>query len=57
MLSFHGATYLDLSPLLYPGTSRVCGAYSLHPYTEAEVLNKVLSFVLDQYSGAVHYLN
>ena len=40
-LSFHSVTYLDLAPLLYPGTSHVCGAYSLHPYTEADVQEKV----------------
>ena len=41
LLSHHGVAYLDLSPLLYPGTSHVAGAFSVHPFSEADVVTKV----------------
>ena len=39
--SHHGVVYLDLSPLLYPGTSRMAGAFSLHPFSDTDVVSKV----------------
>ena len=44
ILSSHAVAYLDLSPLLYPGTNSVCGAFPLFPYLEAEVATKVRQF-------------
>ena len=41
LTSHHGVAYLDLSPLLYPGTTLMAGAYSLHPFSEADVVSKV----------------
>nr|XP_023666401.1 cilia- and flagella-associated protein 70 isoform X2 [Paramormyrops kingsleyae] len=39
-LSFHGVVYVDLAPLLYPGVRRIHGAYSLHPFYEADMQDK-----------------
>ena len=36
-LSYHGVAFMSLSSFLYPGTSRITGAYLVHPYSEAEV--------------------
>lgn len=36
-ISYHGVAFISLSPLLYPGTTSVTGAYTVHPYTESEV--------------------
>jgi tetratricopeptide (TPR) repeat protein len=38
--SYHGVAYVDLSALLYPGVSRVRGAYPVHPYDEGEFSTK-----------------
>lgn len=38
--SFHGVAYVDLAPLLYPGVSKIHGAYLLHPYNELELMEK-----------------
>ena len=43
--SHHGVAYVDLSALLYPGVSRVRGAYQVHPYDESEFLVKVRTHV------------
>lgn len=40
-LSFHAVSYLDLSPLLYPGATSLCGAFPLHTYNHSNVQNKV----------------
>ncbi|XP_070687791.1 cilia- and flagella-associated protein 70 [Pempheris klunzingeri] len=39
-ISFHGVAFVDLGRLLYPGVSRIRGAYSIHPFSEAELLSK-----------------
>jgi len=39
--SFHGIAYVDLAPLLYPGVSKIRGAYQIHPYIESEVQDKL----------------
>lgn len=41
VLSHHGVAYLDLSPLLYPGTCTVSGAFPVYTYNDAEVKAKV----------------
>ena len=38
--------YLNLSPLLYPGVTHIAGAYSLHPFSEADVTTKVIKWHL-----------
>lgn len=43
--SFHGVVYLNLAPLLYPGVKRIRGAYKVHPFTEAE-LNEKVNYIL-----------
>ncbi|KAM4620358.1 cilia- and flagella-associated protein 70 [Polymixia lowei] len=39
-LSFHGVVYVDMGPLLYPGATRIRGAYRVHPFSEADLLAK-----------------
>ncbi|XP_064394779.1 cilia- and flagella-associated protein 70-like isoform X2 [Halichondria panicea] len=39
-LSHHAVAYLNLAPLLYPGATRICGAYTLHPFSESEIGEK-----------------
>ncbi|XP_042342588.1 cilia- and flagella-associated protein 70 [Plectropomus leopardus] len=39
-IPFHGVAFVDLGLLLYPGVSRIRGAYSIQPFSEAELLNK-----------------
>ena len=41
VLSLHSVAYLDLSPLLYPGVTTICGAFSLHPYSRTDLMAKV----------------
>nr|XP_019955065.1 PREDICTED: cilia- and flagella-associated protein 70 isoform X1 [Paralichthys olivaceus] len=36
----HSVAFVDMGRLLYPGVSRIRGAYSVHPFSEAELLNK-----------------
>ena len=38
--SYHGVAYVNLTPLLYPGVSKVNGAYCLQPYVDTEVQEK-----------------
>ncbi|KAK2853723.1 hypothetical protein Q5P01_006384 [Channa striata] len=40
-IPFHGVAFVDMGRLLYPGVSRIRGAYSIHPFSEVELLNKV----------------
>jgi hypothetical protein len=40
-ISYHSVAYLDLAPLLYPGATHIYGAFSLHPYSRADVMAKV----------------
>lgn len=40
-LPFHGVAFVDMGRLLYPGVNRIRGAYSILPFTEAELLTKV----------------
>ncbi|XP_043998467.1 cilia- and flagella-associated protein 70 isoform X2 [Gambusia affinis] len=39
-IPFHGLVFVDLGRLLYPGVSRIRGAYTVHPFYESELLNK-----------------
>lgn len=40
-IPFHGVVFLDVGRLLYPGVTRIRGAYSIQPFSETELLNKV----------------
>ncbi|XP_028258040.1 cilia- and flagella-associated protein 70-like [Parambassis ranga] len=39
-IPFHGVAFVDMGRLLYPGVTRIRGAYSIQPFSEAELLNK-----------------
>ncbi|XP_031552846.1 cilia- and flagella-associated protein 70-like [Actinia tenebrosa] len=39
-ISYHGVAYVNMAPLLYPGVTRIRGAYLVKPYLENEVLEK-----------------
>ncbi|XP_008403872.1 cilia- and flagella-associated protein 70 isoform X2 [Poecilia reticulata] len=39
-IPFHGLIFVDTGRLLYPGVSRIRGAYTVHPFYESELLNK-----------------
>ncbi|KAM7424545.1 hypothetical protein PAMA_000746 [Pampus argenteus] len=39
-IPFHGVAFVDMRRLLYPGVTRIRGAYSIHPFSETELLNK-----------------
>ncbi|GLD62332.1 cilia- and flagella-associated protein 70 isoform X1, partial [Lates japonicus] len=39
-IPFHGVAFVDMGRLLYPGVSRIRGAYSIQHFSEAELLNK-----------------
>lgn len=39
--SYHGIAYVDLAPLLYPGVSKIRGAYLVHPYSEVDAEEKL----------------
>ncbi|KAA8595755.1 hypothetical protein FQN60_011046, partial [Etheostoma spectabile] len=39
-IPFHGVAFVDMGRLLYPGVSRIRGAYSIQPFSEAELLKK-----------------
>ncbi|XP_056141224.1 cilia- and flagella-associated protein 70 [Lampris incognitus] len=39
-ISFHGVAYVDMGPLLYPGASRIRGAYRVFPFTDADLRAK-----------------
>ncbi|XP_023187676.1 cilia- and flagella-associated protein 70 isoform X2 [Xiphophorus maculatus] len=39
-IPFHGLAFVDMGRLLYPGVSRIRGAYTVHPFYESELLNK-----------------
>lgn len=38
---FHGVSFVSATPLLYPGTNSVQGAYLVRPYVESEVLERM----------------
>ncbi|XP_034417153.1 cilia- and flagella-associated protein 70 [Cyclopterus lumpus] len=40
-IPFHGVAFVDMGQLLYPGVRRIRGAYSVQPFSEAELQNKV----------------
>jgi len=42
MMSYHGVSYVDFSPLLYPGVASVSGAFRVYPYSETEMEKKTL---------------
>ncbi|XP_071787792.1 cilia- and flagella-associated protein 70-like isoform X3 [Asterias amurensis] len=37
---FHGVAYVNLAPLLYPGVNKIRGAFRVHAYNEAEIVEK-----------------
>ncbi|XP_054892965.1 cilia- and flagella-associated protein 70 isoform X2 [Poeciliopsis prolifica] len=39
-IPFHGLIFVDMGRLLFPGVSRIRGAYTVHPFYESELLNK-----------------
>ncbi|KAM3868524.1 cilia- and flagella-associated protein 70 [Diretmus argenteus] len=39
-ISFHGVAYVDMGPLLYPGATRIRGAYRVLPFSETDLLDK-----------------
>nr|XP_046250293.1 cilia- and flagella-associated protein 70 [Scatophagus argus] len=39
-IPFHGVAFVDMGRLLYPGVSRIRGAYSIQSFSEAEMLKK-----------------
>ncbi|XP_075325658.1 cilia- and flagella-associated protein 70-like [Odontesthes bonariensis] len=39
-IPFHGVAFVDMARLLYPGVSRIRGAYTIQPFCEAEMQNK-----------------
>ncbi|XP_045888141.1 cilia- and flagella-associated protein 70 isoform X2 [Micropterus dolomieu] len=39
-IPFHGVAFVDMGRLLYPGVSRIRGAYSIQPFSADELLNK-----------------
>ncbi|XP_075874741.1 cilia- and flagella-associated protein 70 isoform X3 [Nelusetta ayraudi] len=39
-IPFHGLVFVDVGRLLYPGVSRIRGAYSIQPFIEAEMMKK-----------------
>eukprot|EP00731_Ephydatia_muelleri_P033352 Em0028g27a len=40
-MSFHGVTYVNLAPLLYPGATKISGAYLLQAYNEGDINQKL----------------
>uniref|UniRef100_S4R6K0 Cilia and flagella associated protein 70 n=1 Tax=Petromyzon marinus TaxID=7757 RepID=S4R6K0_PETMA len=49
-IGFHGVAYVNLAPLLYPGATVVRGAYRVHPYSDAEMLEKQTLHIVEQRS-------
>ncbi|XP_063048608.1 cilia- and flagella-associated protein 70 [Engraulis encrasicolus] len=39
-VSFHGVAYMDLAPLMYPGATCLRAAYRVHPFYDADLLQK-----------------
>ncbi|CAF0845464.1 unnamed protein product [Rotaria sordida] len=39
-ISYHGVAYIETAPLLYPGATRLRGAYKIVPYNETEYKSK-----------------
>jgi hypothetical protein len=42
MMSYHGVSYIDMAPLLYPGATQIKGAFKVVSYSESEYNTKVL---------------
>lgn len=40
-MSYHGVSYIDMAPLLYPGATQIKGAFKVVPYVETEYFSKV----------------
>ncbi|XP_051799997.1 cilia- and flagella-associated protein 70 isoform X2 [Acanthochromis polyacanthus] len=54
-IPFHGVAFVDMGKLLYPGVKRIRGAFSVQPFTEAELLSKAkrtVSVLKDQVKAA-----
>ena len=45
VVSHHGVAYLNLSPLLYPGNTKIAGAFTLHHFSPSDVASKVRMYV------------
>jgi hypothetical protein len=39
-MSYHGVVYVDLQPLLYPGSTHIRGTYKINPFNENEYTAK-----------------
>uniref|UniRef100_A0A3P8RKR9 Cilia and flagella associated protein 70 n=1 Tax=Amphiprion percula TaxID=161767 RepID=A0A3P8RKR9_AMPPE len=56
-IPFHGVAFVDMGKLLYPGVKRIRGAFSVQPFTEAELLSKAkrtVSVLKDQVKAAAN---
>ena len=42
LVTYHGVVYVDLAPLLYPGVSKIRGAYLVRPFNETELEEKMV---------------
>lgn len=40
-MSYHGVAYIDMAHLLYPGATRIKGAFKIQPYSDNEYSSKV----------------
>ena len=43
-MSYHGVAYVDMAHLLYPGATRVRGAFKVVSYSDGEYAAKVIIF-------------
>ncbi len=39
-MSYHGVAYIDMAHLLYPGATRIRGAFKIQPYSDSEYSSK-----------------
>ena len=40
LIFYHGVAYVNMAPLLYPGVTKIRGAYLVKPFLEADVYEK-----------------
>lgn len=57
-MSYRGVVYVDMQPLLYPGATRIRGAYKVNPYVESEYIERTKrkSGIADDALKVVGYL-
>ncbi len=48
-MSYHGVAYIDMAHILYPGATRIKGAFKIQHYTDAEYLAKVYFILILTY--------